>query len=223
MPTGLGFWCFLAAVRPAATVALLLLVGGGRRSFLPPRHGRYSAEGATDLRGGVGLPRPSHCKSEENAQVYRVRPRQPIQFRGLPRLVPCKGIKPPRYGAIGKHGSIAVVERFILTMKCLLAGLLPVPYRRESFRRELDAIAEWYNSSRPHTWLGGRTPDEAYGGKTPANRRPRFEPRARWPRGSPSARPQTLIKGQPGVRLELKVSFHKGRKHLPLVALTRAA
>ena len=31
-----------------------------------------------------------------------------------------KGIKPPRYGAIGQHGSIAVVERFILTMKCLL-------------------------------------------------------------------------------------------------------
>ncbi len=30
-----------------------------------------------------------------------------------------RGIR-PRYGAIGKHGSIAVVERAILTMKCLL-------------------------------------------------------------------------------------------------------
>ena len=28
-----------------------------------------------------------------------------------------KGIKPPRYGAIGQHGRIAVVERFILTLK----------------------------------------------------------------------------------------------------------
>ncbi len=28
-----------------------------------------------------------------------------------------KGIQPPRYGAAGKHGSIAVVERFILSMK----------------------------------------------------------------------------------------------------------
>jgi transposase InsO family protein len=28
-------------------------------------------------------------------------------------------IKPPRYGAVGKHGSIAVIERFILTMKTL--------------------------------------------------------------------------------------------------------
>ena len=44
------------------------------------------------------------------------------------------GIKSPRYGAIGQHGSIAVVERFILTMKCLLAGLPLVPYRRESRR-----------------------------------------------------------------------------------------
>jgi len=48
----------------------------------------------------------------------------------------CKrqGIKPPRYGAIGKHGSIAVVERFILTLKTLLACLLLVPYRREKLR-----------------------------------------------------------------------------------------
>ena len=38
-----------------------------------------------------------------------------------------KGIKPPRYGAIGKHGSIAVVERVILTIKCLLSCLPLVP------------------------------------------------------------------------------------------------
>jgi hypothetical protein len=51
-----------------------------------------------------------------------------------------KNIKPPRYGAIGKHGSIAVVERFILTMKCVLACLLLVPYRRDAFLRELAGI-----------------------------------------------------------------------------------
>ena len=33
------------------------------------------------------------------------------------RWVKRKGIKPPRYGAVGKHGSIAVVERLIKTMK----------------------------------------------------------------------------------------------------------
>ncbi len=33
------------------------------------------------------------------------------------RWVKRKSIQPPRYGAVGKHGSIAVVERLILTMK----------------------------------------------------------------------------------------------------------
>ena len=134
-----------------------------------------------------------------------------------------KGIRRPRYGAIGQHGSIAVVERFILTLKCLLAGLPFVPLRRKSFQRELDLMVEWYNGHRAHTWLGGRTPDEAYRGAFPANRRPRFEPRARWPRGSPCARPHALVRGTPGVRLELEVSFHAGRQHLPVVTLRRAA
>ncbi len=136
----------------------------------------------------------------------------------------CKrsGIKPPRYGAIGGHGSIAVVERFILTLKCLLGGLLLVSYRRESFRRELDSIAEWYNEARPHSTLRGRTPSEVYGGKCPANRRRRFEPRSCWPRGSPCARPWALVRGKPGGRLELQVSFHRGRKHLPIMTLQPA-
>lgn len=43
---------------------------------------------------------------------------------GFRRWCQKKGIKRPRYGAIGHHGSIAVVERAILTMKCLLARLL---------------------------------------------------------------------------------------------------
>ena len=68
----------------------------------------------------------------------------------------------PRYGAIGQHGSIAVVERVILTIKCLLSGLPYVPYRREAFLKELTASVEWCNQSRPHTWLGGRTPNEVH-------------------------------------------------------------
>ncbi len=98
-----------------------------------------------------------------------------------------KNIK-PRFGAIGKHGSIAVVERFILTLKTLLGCLLLIPYRRERFLQELAAIVEWYNQHRPHEWLGGKTPDEVYYGCHPANRKPRFEVRSRWPRGSPCAK-----------------------------------
>jgi putative transposase len=134
-----------------------------------------------------------------------------------------KGIKPPRYGAVGKSGSIAVVERLILTIKCLLSQILLVPYRRESFLRELTYTVEWYNELRPHTWLGGRTPDEVYRGRFPANRRPRFEPRSRWPRGSPCAKPWALVRGSPGAKLTLEVSFHAGRKHLPVVRVKRAA
>jgi hypothetical protein len=133
-----------------------------------------------------------------------------------------KGIK-PRYGAIGKHGSIAVVERFILTLKTLLRCFLLIPYRRATFLRELCAVVQWYNSHRPHTWLGGRTPDEVYYGTFAANRRPRFEPRAKWPRGSPCARPWALVRGSPGAKLKLNISFLNGRKHLPLVSLVRAA
>jgi transposase InsO family protein len=133
-----------------------------------------------------------------------------------------KNIK-PRYGAVGRHGSIAVVERLILTVKCLLGCLLLVPFRREQFQKELSAIADWYNHYRPHTTLGSKTPNEVYYCWFPANRKPRFEPRATWPRGSPCAAPRTLVKGKPGVRLELQVTFHKGKKHLPIVTLKRAS
>ena len=44
----------------------------------------------------------------------------------------------PRFGAVGQHGSIAVVERLILTLKESCTRLLTlVPLRREHFRREL--------------------------------------------------------------------------------------
>jgi transposase InsO family protein len=132
-----------------------------------------------------------------------------------------KGIKPPRYGAIGKHGSLAVVEHFILTMKCLLASLPLVPYRPESFQHELGAIAQWYNHHRPHTWLRGRAPEEVYCDRYPANRKPRLEPRERWPRGSPCAGPWALVRGKPGAKVALEVRFHHGRKHLPIGTLLR--
>ncbi len=134
-----------------------------------------------------------------------------------------KGIKPPRYGAVGKHGSIAVVERFILTLKTLLSCLVLVPYRHEKFQQEITAIAYWYNSCRPHTWLGGKTPNEVYHRKYPTNRKPRYEPRSHWPRGSPCAKPCVLVRGSPGAKLTLEVRFHRGRKYLPIVRLKRAA
>ena len=129
----------------------------------------------------------------------------------------------PRFGAIGEHGSTAVIERLILTLKQGIAWLTLVPLRRQAFLRELRYLVAWYNSHRPHMTLGGRTPDEVYHRLRPMNRQPRFEPRARWPRSSPCAKPVTLVKGQPGVRLMCEITFQHRRRHLPVVTLKRAA
>jgi len=139
------------------------------------------------------------------------------------RWVKRKGIKPPRYGAVGKHGSGAVVERFILTMKNEFTRRITVPLRRPSFLREIRCFQDWFNEHRPHTTLGGRTPNEVYFQRRPADRRPRVEPRKDWPRGSPCAQPQTLVAGKPGDRFTLRVDFQQGRRHLPIVTLQRAA
>ena len=128
-----------------------------------------------------------------------------------------------RFGAIGQHGSIAVIERFILTMKTLCTRVILVPVRREKMREELNRFASWYNGHRPHMTLKGATPDEIYRGHHPTCRYPRREPRAHWPSGAPCAKPGVPIRGWPGQPLELKVEFHAGRKHLPIVSLRRAA
>jgi hypothetical protein len=57
----------------------------------------------------------------------------------------------------------------------------------------------------------------------PANRSPRFEPRTLWPRSAPCAMPKVFVKGQPEVRLDLKVSYQHQRQHLPVATLRRAA
>jgi len=124
---------------------------------------------------------------------------------------------------VGKHGSIAVIERFIQSMKEEYLRRTLLPLREGKLRRKLDLYLAWYNGHRPHTALGGATPDERYFGQRPANRTPRWEPREKGPRASSCATPQTLIKGQPGARIELTVTFEAGRRHLSVVALRRVA
>jgi len=127
----------------------------------------------------------------------------------------------PRYGAVGKHGSIAVIERFWRTLKEHLRSLPVVPDERNAFARELKWFQEWFNEHRPHEALGGRTPNEVYERRFPAHRKPRYEPRARWQKSFSCARPWALVRGSPGARLELNVEFHGGRRHLPIVRLRR--
>lgn len=129
----------------------------------------------------------------------------------------------PRFGAVGQHGSIAVIERFIRTLKTEGMRRFLVPALRNTFRRELLLFLGWYNEHRPHMTLHGQTPDEVYFSRPPANRRPRCEPRPFWPRCSRCAAPQTLVAGQPGAKFRLELQFVDGRRHLPVMMLHRAA
>jgi transposase InsO family protein len=136
----------------------------------------------------------------------------------------CRGRRiRPRYGAVGKHGSIAVIERFIRSLKTECTRNLVVPYRREAIRREVGLYAVWYNEYRPSQALGGKTPNELRDGVEPANAALRYEPRKRWPLRSPCALPETKINGKRGSKVQLVVGFLEGRKHLPIVGVKPAA
>ena len=90
----------------------------------------------------------------------------------------CQRLKiKPRFGAVGQHGSIAIVERFIRSFKTECVGSLPlVPMHIEQMLAELEFYAAWFNEERPHQALGGRTPNEVYFRRKPANTKPRLEP-----------------------------------------------
>ena len=60
--------------------------------------------------------------------------------------------------------TIAIVERFIRSMKHECTRRLVVPPRRERTRREIAFYVECYNAYHPHSALGVRTPDEVYNG-----------------------------------------------------------
>jgi len=100
-----------------------------------------------------------------------------VQFwcKGYKRWCKRRKIK-PRFGAVGQYGSIAVIERFIRTLKESCTRRIVVPLQREPLRRELRLFTDWFNESRPHSSLQGKTPNELYHGKRPTNRNPRIEP-----------------------------------------------
>ena len=128
----------------------------------------------------------------------------------------------PRFGAVGEHGSIAVVERFHRTLKEILR-LITIPEDQPQFEREVTLAISWYNEWRPHDSLGGRTPNEVYFSRPAAHEQPRREPREGWPRGSPCAEPQVDIGGEPGDPIVLEIDCLEGRRHLPILRAHRAA
>ena len=141
------------------------------------------------------------------APTYTVTDQGP-QFWGEYRAW-CKrhGVK-PRYGAVGQHGSLAVIERFFLTLKTEAMRVVMVPLSLAAMRAELVAFVQWYDAYRPHQSFAGRTPAEVYQGLE------RVDQRALRTSGS------LLASGEP---LALKVSCLEGRKHLPILELKVAA
>ena len=128
----------------------------------------------------------------------------------------------PRFGAVRKHGSIAVVERLHKTVKAILMLLL-IPEDQARFERELSLVRDWYNEHRAHETLGGKTPNEVFYSRPAANEQPRLEPRKHWPRGSPCAAPQVDIEGEPGDPIRIEIDCLEGRRHLPIVRARRVA
>ncbi len=72
-----------------------------------------------------------------------------------------RGMK-PRYGAVGKCGSIAVIERFIRSLKDECTRRILVPMQFMKMRREVGIYFYRLNSHRTSQSLNGRTPDEFY-------------------------------------------------------------
>ena len=128
----------------------------------------------------------------------------------------------PRFGAVGKRGSIAVVVRFHRTLKETLR-LITLPEDQSEFEREIRLIVNWYNEHRPHETLDGKTPNEVHFALPPANKQPRCEPRRKWPRGSPCAKPQVRIDGAPGDPIIFEIDCHEDRRHLPIIRVRQAA
>ncbi|MHC4920999.1 MAG: transposase [Planctomycetota bacterium] len=124
----------------------------------------------------------------------------------------------PRYGAVGKQGSVAVIERFIRSMKVECTRQILVPFRLDAMREELACYVIWYNEHRPHQGLDGMTPAEVYVGEASPSPGVRFEPRPRW-----STETGRDGRCRRACCLHLIVNFVEGRRHLPVVELTQAA
>lgn len=121
----------------------------------------------------------------------------------------------PRYGAVHQYGSIAVIERFIKSLKDEWLRRMIVPLRLGAMRSELSVYTSWFNEHRPHQALDGCTPREIY--EDPALLDPSPCTGARQTRSTI----HNVTKPHP--RLTLVVTYHEGRRLVPIIELKRAA
>jgi transposase InsO family protein len=71
----------------------------------------------------------------------------------------------PRFGAVGKHASIAVTERVILTLKYEWLNRAPVIRGLDHLGRLLQDFEIYYNDYRGHTTLSGAVPSLIHRGE----------------------------------------------------------
>jgi transposase InsO family protein len=67
-----------------------------------------------------------------------------------------------RFGAVGQHGSIAVTERVIETLKYEWLKRVAVIRGYSHLLALCESFAIWYNDWRPHEFLGSATPGQVY-------------------------------------------------------------
>ncbi|MDJ0522811.1 MAG: integrase core domain-containing protein, partial [Planctomycetota bacterium] len=65
-----------------------------------------------------------------------------------------------RYGAVGRKGSIAIIERMWRSMKQEYVHHLFLYRSSAAIEKRLRRWARWHNTERPHQGLGQRTPDD---------------------------------------------------------------
>jgi putative transposase len=68
----------------------------------------------------------------------------------------------PRFGAVGKHGSIAVTERVIKTLKYEWFRCAPLVKGFDHLTLLCTEFESWHNGWRPHMTLDGLRPDDFY-------------------------------------------------------------
>jgi transposase InsO family protein len=73
----------------------------------------------------------------------------------------------PRLGAVGKHGSIAVTERVIKTLKYEWLCCVPLIKGFDHLTSLCAEFESWYNAWRPHMTLEGFRPDDLYYSRKP--------------------------------------------------------
>jgi hypothetical protein len=149
--------CVVGGPHPGMAVADLADLGaGGDRPLLQ------------ECNGCVRSRRPEHRAGNQRRGVpkYLIRDQEGVfvsdAFRGLLRPWNVRR----RFGAVGKHGSIAVTERAILTLKQEWLRRVVVIRGIDHLTQLLDDFSEYYNGWRGHRTLGGAVPRVIHGGAT---------------------------------------------------------